>query len=102
MALTDAGGRGEALYGVATAWGRTAPETALAWALSMPAGERDRCILQVLSAWAEKDADAAMTHVGDIVDEETRGDALREIHASHMGSERARLRESLLRREEGK
>jgi hypothetical protein len=58
--------------------------------------------LQVLSAWAEKDADAAMTHVGDIVDEETRGDALREIHASHMGSERARLRESLLRREEGK
>jgi RNA polymerase sigma factor (sigma-70 family) len=102
MTLTEQAGRGEALYGVATAWGRTAPETALAWARSMPSQERDGCISNVLVAWAEKDADAARAQLGDILNEETRGETLLAIHASRMGTERARLRESLLRREEGK
>jgi hypothetical protein len=43
-----------------------------------------------------------MAHLGEIVDEEAHGDALRAIHSSRMGTERARLRKSLLGREEGK
>jgi hypothetical protein len=102
VALTPAEGRGQGLWKVATAWGRTAPETALAWARSMPAGDRDGCIVDVLGAWAERDADAALAQVGAIASEERRSDALVVIQASRMGAERARLRKSLLGREEGK
>jgi len=100
--LTESQGRSHALYKVATAWGRTAPESALAWAKSMPVEERDQRIVDVLAAWAERDADAALAQVGTIADEEKRTLALESIHESRRGAERAKLRKSLLRREEGK
>jgi hypothetical protein len=102
VALTANEGRSDGLYRVARAWAQTAPETALAWARSMPAAERDACIVDVLGAWAERDADAALAQVGSIADEERRSDAILAIHASRMGAERARLRKSLLGPEEGK
>jgi RNA polymerase sigma factor (sigma-70 family) len=94
--------RSRATYGIATAWAQTAPETALAWARSMPGRERDWCIRHVLSAWAKRDADAALAQVSSIGDEVARVEATRAIHESRIWAARAKLRTSLLGREEGK